>query len=233
MTLTTVPLADVARRDATRSALTVNDVAMAIVAGALRTWLADAGELPDKPLVAAVPVAVGGKGAPHDRATASRCCSRRFRRIWPTRPSASTRSRDQMRDAKATHRDVGPQTLGALAECSAVERGRPAVPGVLGSRAREPAPAGSEPRGVERSGPAACPCTAAARDLVGLYPLGPIIDGAALNVTIVTCDDDVDIGIVTCPDVAPALGRCTRPRVPRALDELVALAAAHERPTDA
>jgi hypothetical protein len=60
--------------------------------------------------------------------------------------------------------------------------------------------------------------------LVGLYPLGPIFDGAALNVTVVTCDDDVDIGIITCPDVAPGsvdeLGHACHD----ALAELVALA---------
>lgn len=60
--------------------------------------------------------------------------------------------------------------------------------------------------------------------LVGLYPLGPIFDGAALNITVVSCDDDVDIGIVTCPDVAPAPVDALADAFHDALAELVALA---------
>ena len=38
--------------------ITVNDVVMALCAGALRRWLADHDTLPDAPLIAAVPVSV-------------------------------------------------------------------------------------------------------------------------------------------------------------------------------
>ena len=38
--------------------VTVNDVVVAICAGALREWLTDLGELPDEPLVAMIPVSV-------------------------------------------------------------------------------------------------------------------------------------------------------------------------------
>jgi hypothetical protein len=38
--------------------VTVNDVVMAIAAGAMRTWLSERGELPARPLVALVPISV-------------------------------------------------------------------------------------------------------------------------------------------------------------------------------
>ena len=37
----------------------------------------------------------------------------------------------------------------------------------------------------------------------GLYPFGPITDGAALNVTVLSQDDRVGFGIITCPDLVP------------------------------
>lgn len=226
VTLTTIPLADV-KKVTEVFGLTVNDVVMTVVAGALRIWLMDAGELPDKPLVAAVPVAVRGKDV--------HMTGNRVSVLFAALPSHLADPaerlgavRDQMRDAKATHRDVGPQTLGALAESAPWN-----VVGLLFRAYSDLGLASRLPTAVNLvvsnvPGPP-LPVYCGGARLVGLYPLGPIMDGAALNVTIVTCDDDVDIGIVTCPDVAPgsvdALGHACH----RALEELVALAVEHEQ----
>jgi WS/DGAT/MGAT family acyltransferase len=200
--LTTVPLVDV--REVTEAfGLTVNDVAMAMCAGALRSWLAHAGELPDKPLVAAVPVAVGGKGG---HMTGNRV-SVLFVALPTHLADPAERldaMRDQMRDAKATHRDVGANTLGALAEAAPWN-----VIGLLFRAYSDLGLASRLPTAVNLvvsnvPGPD-IPVFCGGARLVGLYPLGPILDGAALNVTVASCDDDVDIGIVTCPDVAPGL----------------------------
>ena len=57
VTLTAIGLADVKRvKNATGT--TVNDVILAVCTGAMRTFLLDGDELPDKPLVAVVPVSV-------------------------------------------------------------------------------------------------------------------------------------------------------------------------------
>jgi WS/DGAT/MGAT family acyltransferase len=55
--LTSLPLEDV-KEIKTHYEATVNDVVVALCAGALRRWLSDRGELPDEPLVAAIPVSV-------------------------------------------------------------------------------------------------------------------------------------------------------------------------------
>jgi diacylglycerol O-acyltransferase len=202
--------------------VTLNDVAMAMTAGALRTWLRGAGELPDRPLVAAVPVAVRG-GSAH-------MVGNRVSVIFASLPTnlADPIERleavhTQMKDAKATHRDVGPQTLGALAEAAPWN-----LVGLLFRAYSDLGLATRLPPAVNLvmsnvPGPPVSVYCGGAR-LVGLYPLGPIFDGAALNITVVSCDDDVDVGVVTCPDVAPAPVDALATAFHDALAELVALA---------
>jgi diacylglycerol O-acyltransferase / wax synthase len=60
---TSLPLEDV-RQVKNAAGATVNDVVLAVVAGALRSYLEARGGLPDRPLVASVPVAMEGRGAP-------------------------------------------------------------------------------------------------------------------------------------------------------------------------
>jgi diacylglycerol O-acyltransferase len=219
--LTTVPMADV--EEVMRCfGVTLNDVAMAMTAGALRTWLRGAGELPDRPLVAAVPVAVRG-GSAH-------MVGNRVSVIFASLPTnlADPIERldavhTQMKDAKATHRDVGPQTLGALAEAAPWN-----LVGLLFRAYSDLGLATRLPPAVNLvmsnvPGPPVSVYCGGAR-LVGLYPLGPIFDGAALNITVVSCDDDVDVGVVTCPDVAPAPVDALATAFHDALAELVALA---------
>jgi len=60
---TWLPLEQV-RRVKEAAGVTVNDVVLAVVAGALRSYLEARGELPARPLVASVPVGMEGRGAP-------------------------------------------------------------------------------------------------------------------------------------------------------------------------
>jgi hypothetical protein len=39
--------------------------------------------------------------------------------------------------------------------------------------------------------------------MVANYPVGPIMDGAGLNITVMSYLDQLDFGSLTCPDVAP------------------------------
>ncbi len=61
--------------------------------------------------------------------------------------------------------------------------------------------------------------------LVGLYPLGPITDGAGLNVTVLSEEDRIGFGIITCPDLVPRVWDLAD-AIPGALGELVNAASA-------
>ena len=69
----------------------------------------------------------------------------------------------------------------------------------------------------------AVPLYCAGAKLVDLFPLGPIFDGAALNVTAMSYTDHVCFGFLVCPDVVPPVQQLAD-AVPRVLAELVAAA---------
>jgi diacylglycerol O-acyltransferase / wax synthase len=218
--LTTLPLADV-REVAESFRLTVNDVIVSTCAGALRLWLHEAGELPTRPLVAAIPVAVRDRG---DHRSGNRVSV-----IFSALPTHLVDPAERidavrraMRDAKATHADVRPQTLGALAEAAPWN-----LLGLMFRAYSDFGLANVLPPAVNLvlsnvPGPPVPVYLGGAR-LEGLYALGPIFDGAALNITVTTCNDDVDVGIVSCPDVAPPVDGLV-PALEASLAELVALA---------
>jgi hypothetical protein len=56
--------------------------------------------------------------------------------------------------------------------------------------------------------------------LVGLYPMGPIFDGAGLNVTVLSYLDNIDIGLMACRETVPELWRLAD-AFPGALADLV------------
>jgi WS/DGAT/MGAT family acyltransferase len=71
---TWLPLEDV-KRVKEAAGVTVNDVVLGVAAGALRSYLEARDELPDRPLVASVPVGMEGRGAP------ARAAGNRFSRL--------------------------------------------------------------------------------------------------------------------------------------------------------
>ena len=64
------------------------------------------------------------------------------------------------------------------------------------------------------------PLYLAGAQVVGLYPFGPITDGAGLNVTVLSQGDRVGFGIITCPDLVPRVWDLAD-AIPGALNELV------------
>jgi diacylglycerol O-acyltransferase / wax synthase len=65
--------------------------------------------------------------------------------------------------------------------------------------------------------------------LVAIYPMGPIFDGAALNLTVMSYLDHVDFGFLVCRELVPDVDDLAA-AVPDALAQLVKAAEALDRP---
>ena len=218
---TDVALADIKRvKDA--FGVTVNDVVTAVVGGALRHYLEDRGELPDRTLIAATPVSV------HDQTT-ERAGMTKLSVMFSTLATDQKDPVERLRAiasanarAKEIHRMVGADTLVRWAEHFSLNAF------ALGARLYSTLHAADHHRVVHNlilsnvPGPPVPLYLAGAR-LVGLYPLGPITDGAGLNVTVLSEEDRVGFGIVTCPDLVPRVWDLAD-AVPGALEELVTAA---------
>jgi hypothetical protein len=61
--------------------------------------------------------------------------------------------------------------------------------------------------------------------MVANYPMGPIYDGTGLNITAMSYLDQLDVGVLACPQLSPDSAEIPL-ALDEALDELVALTAA-------
>ncbi|GGU98994.1 diacylglycerol O-acyltransferase [Actinomadura cremea] len=200
----------------------VNDVVMALCATALRQWLDKRGELPDRPLVAGVPVSLRG-----GRSTTDAC-----NQVSIMTTPLATHIPDPAVRYTAVRRDM-----------DLVKR-RFAV--TSGSWVRElsglvPAPvAGPLTRLVLQAGAAVSlrpinlvisnvpgpqfPLYLCGARVLGYYPISVVTDvSGGLNVTVFSYDGKVDIGIVACRDLIPDPAEIID-HLEDALDELRALA---------
>lgn len=212
-----VPLLDV---KAVKQALgvTINDVLTAVVGGALQSYLADRGELPDRPLIAAEPVSV------HDRAQDVQGVTK-VSVMFTTLATDVDNPVDRLRiiaasnqRAKELNSMVGADTLLQWAEHFWLNGF------TLGARLYSRLH-GAEHHPVIHNlilsnvpGPP-IPLFFAGARLVGIYPLGPVMDGAGLNVTILSQEDRVGFGIVACSDLVPDVWKIAE-AIPEALHRI-------------
>jgi diacylglycerol O-acyltransferase len=198
---------------------TVNDVVLAVCAGALRRYLADRGDMLTEDLVAMVPISVRAddeKGAMGNRvsgmlvslATTIEDPVERLRAI-----SQSTRQ------AKDQDRAIGADTLTNWTEFAA--------PAVAARAARLV----STLKVADRVRPLFnvvisnvpgpnFPLYSAGARMVAMYPMGPITEGVALNMTVMSYLGSVGFGLVACREVVPQLEDIAT-YVGEALDELM------------
>jgi WS/DGAT/MGAT family acyltransferase len=182
--------------------VTVNDVVLALTAGALRRYLAQRDELPEQPLVAAIPVAVPHEPGAH--AVGNRV-SAMFGLLDVQLPDPVARLRairESTSNAKWVQHEFGGEALGDWAELAApvwfsrvvrlytslriAERIRPFINLVVSN---VPGPA--------------FPLYLAGARLESVTPLGPIFDGCGLNVTVISYLDQVHVGFLACRELVP------------------------------
>jgi diacylglycerol O-acyltransferase / wax synthase len=181
--------------------VTVNDVVMALCAGALRTWLQKHDALPDGPLVAAVPVSIRTeeqKGTHGNRVSA-------VITSLPTHladPAARLAAvHEGMRVAKEQHNALPADLLTDIAEFSMPALANQANRLATRLRLLERVP----PFNLIISnvpGPNVDLYLAGAR-LDGIYPLSAIADGQGLNLTVLGSNGKLNFGALADRDLVP------------------------------
>jgi WS/DGAT/MGAT family acyltransferase len=200
---------------------TVNDVVLAVLAGAFRRYFEERDEVPDRPLVAVIPTSVRSM----DEKQLGNRVSAMFAQLPTDQDDPIVRLdgvRQTMTGAKQVHEDIGGNTLEEWAELAApymLARGA-RLYGQLRLADRHPPVYNLVVSNVP--GPQ-FPLYMAGSRLVDLYPMGPVFDGAGLNFTAMSYRDQVDIGFMACRESVPDLWRLAG-EIPEALAELVKLA---------
>ncbi len=218
-TYASIDLGEVKRIKAA-AGVTVNDVTLAVAAGALRLWLVDHGGIPDRPLTAAIPVST--RSPDHDGALGNHISI--------------------MVTTLATHIDDPAARLAAIAEGTKLAKTQHgALPASILTditQVAPPAVLGAATRLISslRLGAAAPLVNVVVSNVPGPpvdlylagtlirhhYPLSAIIDGAGLNITVMSVGDHLDVGIVS-DGVLVADQWSLADAVPVALAELTAV----------
>jgi WS/DGAT/MGAT family acyltransferase len=184
---------------------TVNDVVLTIVASALRKYLDGRGELPDKSLIATCPVSV--RGEDDKDVIGSNRVSAMFTSLFtdivdPVERLAAIHEANK--GAKEEHNAVGADLLTNWAEFAAPTTFSLAARMYSGLRLAERHPVIHNLVISNVPGPP-FPLYFAGAKLVGLNPLGPIMDGAGLNITVLSYIDNINWGFIACRELMPDL----------------------------
>jgi WS/DGAT/MGAT family acyltransferase len=199
----TLPLPDVLQLKEAHSA-TVNDVVVALCAGALRSWLGAKDELPDERLLAAVPVSIrtpaeygtyGNKAGimvvplPTDEAD----------------PLGRVRAcRSSLREAKQRHADLRPNLMQDANDLIPPPLFGPVMRTVLRLASSKTLKPAANVVISNVPGPRTPLFCAGARVLAN-FPVSTILDGLALNITLFSYLDSLQIGLMADRELVPDL----------------------------
>jgi WS/DGAT/MGAT family acyltransferase len=175
---------------------TINDIVLAISAGALRDYLIETGDLPGKSMTSWVPVslAAGKGGGAGNNVTVMLCTLATDvedpRERLELIKSSVQAAKSQLKGRSARTSDNYTQLLSGLVVLTQA----------LGIADRVAPPANVIISNVP--GPRELRYLNGAR-LVEQYPMSMLIDGQALNITVTSHDDRLDFGLLACPKAVP------------------------------
>ncbi|WP_433802320.1 WS/DGAT/MGAT family O-acyltransferase [Actinomycetospora sp. CA-084318] len=178
-----------------RTGSTVNDIVLAMCSGALRRYMAELGELPDRALVAALPVSLGSTGFGNQLgailvtlATDEPDPGVRLERIKASGKAAKGNldQRDPMAVAALSLAVAAPLPLGTVPGLSSVIN-----PGFNVIISNVPGPK--------------APLYWEGAKLSGIYPVSIPLDGQALNMTVVSYADNMEFGLTGDRRAVPRL----------------------------
>jgi WS/DGAT/MGAT family acyltransferase len=182
---------------------TVNDVVLTMCSGALRKYLADRDELPDDSLVAMVPVSVHGKtSAPGTNKVSGMFSSLASDIEDPIARLDAIAA--QNRIAKDHHKTLSASLLQDWAQFAAPNTFGLAVRVYSKLRLAERHPVIHNLVISNVPGPP-MPIYFMGARVKGFFPFGPVFDGAGLNVTVLSNDGHLDVGLIACRELAPHL----------------------------
>ena len=197
---TSVPLAEV-KAIKNAAGVTVNDVVMALCAGALRTWLQKHDSLPEEPLVSMVPVSIRTEAqeGSHGNRVSSVIAPLPTHLADPAGRLAA--AHEAMRAAKEQHNALPAELLTDIAQFSMPALANQASRLATRLRLLERVP----PFNVIISnvpGPTVDLYLCGAR-LDGVYPLSAIADGQGLNLTVLGSSGKLNFGALADRDLVP------------------------------
>jgi WS/DGAT/MGAT family acyltransferase len=184
---------------------TVNDVVLAAASMSLRNYLEAHGDLPDRPLVAMIPVSVR-------TAEEAGMFDNRVSALFARLPVHLADPVDQLlaiqaetRASKQLHAALGGTLLGSLADVASpalfskamrlysglklANRHRPLQNVVISNVPGPPVP-----------------LYAAGARVEAVHPHGPVLDGTGVNISVMCYQDSLDFGIIACRENVPDVG---------------------------
>lgn len=182
----------------------VNDVVLAACTAGLREYLSARDELPDRALVCSVPVSVHGQD---QRDAAANQVSDMFVHL-PVHLADPVEQLQSIHHgcvgAKEVHESVGPNVIGDVIEM---------IPSPLFHAASR---LYSIARLADLLAPvhnlvisnvvgAPIPLYLAGAEVVSMYPFGPLMEGTGLNITVLSGNGRLHIGLIACPELVPHL----------------------------
>ncbi|MER5627598.1 wax ester/triacylglycerol synthase family O-acyltransferase [Streptosporangium sp. NPDC002544] len=212
-----IPLADV-KRVARSSGASVNDVVMTLCASALRAWLRERDALPDRPLIAAVPVAVRTASAqdvvgnqisvmvtpiPTDLA----CPRERLRVMARTMHTAKRRFAGSPTGWLSELSSMLPAAVTALATSTVFRLASIMLPPINLIVSNVPGPQ--------------LPLYLCGARVLAYHPMSVLTDvSGGVNITCFSYDGSLDFGILSCPDRVADVWRLMG-HLQEAMDELM------------
>jgi diacylglycerol O-acyltransferase / wax synthase len=176
---------------------TVNDVVLAVAGGALRSYLEARDELPESSLLATVPVSVRESSK---RSGGANKVSALFTRLGTDTEDPIERLEDlatSNRHAKEHHNAISADSLQDWAEFAAPRTFGLAVRAYAGLRLAERHPVVHNLVISNVPGPPV-PLYFMGGQILGMYPLGPVFHGAGLNITVMSNNGRVGVGVIAC-----------------------------------
>lgn len=179
-----------------RYGATVNDIVLAMCASALRRYLQDLDALPEAPLVAMVPVSLHDTDDDYGNKVGMICASLATHMTDPVeRLTAIRRSVDYW---KQRYRQMTPEEVRNFAAAIATPAGLNLVSGLAPRRQAFNVVISNVP-GPKQT------LYARGAELQGMYPVSIVLDGLALNMTVVGYRDKLEFGLIACRRTLPGM----------------------------